>query len=116
MNKHVPAESDAITHALAFITQPESFANAAKQNVKAIEELVRGSQAIGEKLVANSAKNMSAALEAAQGLASAKTVPDLLRLQAEFVQKQFATVFGQSQEIVSLSTKTAQDAFQSMTA
>src|SRR5437588_11754755 len=96
VNKHVPAESDAIANAMsmALIARPEVIADTAKQNAKVMEDLVRGSQAIGEKLVANSAKNVRAALDAAQALASAKTLPDALRLQTEFMQKQFATVIG----------------------
>jgi phasin family protein len=117
MNKHVPTETDAIGNAytMVFAANPETIATATKQSAKVIEDLVRGSQAIVEKLVANSTNNTCDVLKAAQAIASAKTVPDALKLQTEFVHTQFSKALEQSRDLFSLSTKTAHEAFQSMT-
>ncbi len=52
--------------------------------------------------------------EAAQALARAKTLPEFLRLQTQFVQQQFTTAGAQSKELFELSTKVAQQTFESL--
>ena len=85
MNKHVFPESNAISNAISMSFTPEAFSDAAKQGAQLMENLIRNWHTIGEKGLAYSAKNASAVLEAAKTIASAKTVPDALRLQTEFL-------------------------------
>jgi len=66
---------------------------------------------MSEKIGANAAASTEATFEAAQAIARAKTVPEVGRLQAEFVQQQFATTTAQAQELFELSIKVSQRTF-----
>ena len=62
---------------------------------------------IADKLLAHSATNAEAAFTAALKVAQAPTLPEAARLQAEFLQTQFASATAQSQELFQLSSKVA---------
>lgn len=84
----------------------------AKDQVKAAEEMMLASQAgaktIGSKMIENTTANTHAAFEAAQAIARARSIPEAMRLQAEFMQKQFALAGAQTKELFELSTRVAQ--------
>ncbi len=92
--------------------------SAAKDNVKAVEEVMMtaqsGARALSEKVLTNAAAATDAAFEAAQAIARARTIPEAARLQADFIQQQFATASIQTKELFELSTKMAQQTFASM--
>ncbi|HRK19193.1 MAG TPA: phasin family protein [Hyphomicrobiaceae bacterium] len=67
-----------------------------------------GAKEIGDKMLANTTANTEAFFDAASQVAKATTVPEALRLQAEFVKSQMASAVAQSQELFALSTKVAQ--------
>lgn len=96
----------------------EKLNAAAKDNAKAIEEVLQaaqeGARAIGEKLVSNTEVNTEAAFDAAEAIARAKTLPEAARLQANFLQQQFAVASAQTKELFELSTKVARQAFETM--
>ena len=69
------------------------------------------SKQIGEKVLGNAETNAKAAFEAAATLAGAKTLPELARLQANFVQQQLQVMTAQNQELFQLSTQLAQQTF-----
>jgi hypothetical protein len=89
---------------------------AAASQVMALEDFIQttqeGLKSMSEKIGANAAANTEAAFEAAQAIARAKTVPEAGRLQAEFVQQQFATATAQAQELFELSIKVSQRTFE----
>ena len=91
---------------------------AAKDSAKVLEEVMvaaqAGAKSIGDKVLKNTEANTEAVFEAAQALARAKTLPELLRLQTSFVQQQFSTAGAQSKELFELSTKVAQQTFESL--
>ncbi|HEX7075712.1 MAG TPA: phasin family protein [Hyphomicrobiaceae bacterium] len=91
---------------------------AAKDNVKAVEEVVMtaqsGARALSEKVLNNAAANADAAFEAAQAIARARTIPEAARLQADFIQQQIAAASLQTKELFELSTKMAQQTFACM--
>ena len=91
---------------------------AAKDNAKAIEEVVMtaqsGARALGEKVLTNATANAEAAFEAAQAIARARTLPEAARLQADFIQQQIAAASTQTKELFELSTKLTQQTFQCM--
>jgi phasin family protein len=62
----------------------------------------------------NTAVNADAAFEAAQAIARARTIPEAARLQADFVQQQFAAAGAQSKELFELSTKFMRQSFEMM--
>lgn len=90
----------------------------AKDGVKVLEEVMvtahAGAKSIGEKVLKNTEANTEAAFEAAQALARAKTVPELIRLQTAFVQQQMSAAGTQSKELFELSAKVAQQTIESL--
>lgn len=94
----------------------EKAAVVAKDQAKVAEEFMlagqAGAKSIGSKLIENAATNTEAAFEAAQAIARARTLPEAARLQAEFVQKQMTVAGAQTRELFELSTRVAQEAFQ----
>ena len=94
------------------------FTTVAKDNAKVLEDVFAAAQAgaksIGDKVLKNTETNAEAAFDAAQALARAKTLPEFLRLQTQFVQQQMTTAGAQSKELFELSTKVAQQTFESL--
>jgi phasin len=90
----------------------------AKDNAKVLEDTVvaaqKGVKAISEKVIHNTTANTEAAFDAAQAIVRAKTLPEAARLQADYVQQSFAVASAQGKELLELSQKVAQDAFQSL--
>ena len=91
---------------------------AAKDGAKVVEEVVlaaqAGAKAIGEKVMHNTSLNTEAAFDAAQAIARARSIPEAARLQADFMQQQFAVAGAQTKELFELSTKFARQTFESM--
>lgn len=91
--------------------------NATKDSVKVFEEAIEKAQAgaktIGDKVLKNTESNTEAVFDAAQAIARAKTFPELVRLQTAFVQQQLSAAGAQSKELFELSTKVAQQTFES---
>lgn len=94
----------------------EQISAAAKDQAKVAEDLALATQAgfksIGAKLLDNTTVNAEAAFEAARAIARAGTVTEALRLQTEFVQRQFAVAGAQTKELFELSTRVATNAFE----
>ncbi|MGH6816503.1 MAG: phasin family protein [Hyphomicrobiaceae bacterium] len=92
----------------------------AKDGAKAVEDVVLAAQAgaktLGEKMLVNTEMNVEAAFEAAQAIARARTMPEAVRLQADYVQQQFAAAGAQSKELFELSTKVARQTLESINA
>ncbi|MGD9784984.1 MAG: phasin family protein [Hyphomicrobiaceae bacterium] len=92
----------------------------AKDNAKVLEDVVlatqAGAKAIGEKMLHNTSVNTEAAFDAAQAIARAKTVPEVVRLQADFLQQQFAVAGAQSKELFELSAKVAKQTLETVNA
>ena len=90
----------------------------AKDNVKAFEEVTvaafAGAKSIGEKVLKNTEANTEAVFDAAEAFARAKTLPELIQLQTAFVQQQLTAAGAQSKELFELSTKVAQQTFESL--
>jgi phasin family protein len=89
--------------------------SASTEGLKAIEGVMLASHAglkvLTEKVASNTAANTEAAFEAAQAIAHAKTLPEAVRLQANFLQQQFATAGAQTKELCELSMKVSQETF-----
>ena len=96
----------------------DKISSAAKDQAKVAEDLMlatqAGARAISAKIVDNTVHNTSALFDAAQAIARAKSVPDATRLQAEFIQKQFALAGAQTQELFELSTRVAKQSFETV--
>lgn len=94
----------------------DKVAAAAKDQAKVAEDVLLATQAgaktIGSKLLDNTMANTTAAFDAAQAIVKAKTVPEATRLQIEFAQKQMSVAGAQMKELFELSTRFAQQAFE----
>jgi hypothetical protein len=95
--------------------------NAATQDgVKAMQEIVLAAQAgaksFGEKMMHTASVNAEAAFDAAEAMAKAKTLPEMARLQATFVQQQLAAASAQTKEFFELSNKIGRQTLESMNA
>ena len=94
------------------------FNSVTKDSVKALEDIFdaahSGAKMISEKILRNTEENVEAALDAAEDIARAKTLPEVATLQANFMRRQLALVGTQTQEIFEISAKVAQQAFESM--
>lgn len=90
----------------------------ARDGVKVLEEVIdtaqAGAKTIGDKVLKNTESNTEAVFDAAQAIARAKTLPELIRLQTAFVQQQLTAAGTQSKELFDLSTKVAQQTFESL--
>jgi phasin len=98
----------------------EKINAAAQDHAKAAEDVLIATQAgaktIGAKLIDNTARNATAVFEAAEAVARARTLPEALQVQSAFVQKQLAVAGAQTKELFDLSTRVAQQTFETMNA
>jgi len=80
-----------------------------KDNTKVLVQAVltaqAGAKVLGEKMISNANANTEAVFDAAQAIARARTLPEVARLQADFLQHQLATANAQTQELFELSAK-----------
>ncbi|MFA5949180.1 MAG: phasin family protein [Hyphomicrobium sp.] len=90
----------------------------AKDGAKVMEEVMvtahAGAKSISDKVMKNTELNTEAVFEAAQAMARAKTLPEVIRLQTSFVQQQMTAAGAQSKELFELSAKVAQQTFESL--
>ena len=95
----------------------EKATSVAKDQAKVAEEIMlagqAGAKSLGSKLIENTAANAEAAFDAAQAIARARSIPEAAKLQAEFMQKQMMTAGAQTRELFELSSRIAQQTFQS---
>jgi len=90
----------------------------AKHGAKAVEEVVLAAQAgvkaIGDKVMHNTSVNTEAVFDAAQAIARARSMPEAARLQADFMQQQFAAANAQTKELFELSARVAKQTMETM--
>jgi phasin len=90
----------------------------AKDSAKVLEQAVLTAQAgatvLGEKLISNANTNTEAAFDAVQAIARARTLPEVARLQADFMQQQLAIANAQTKELFDLSAKFAKQTFETV--
>jgi hypothetical protein len=93
---------------------------AAQDGVKAMQEIVvaaqSGAKTFSEKMLHTVSVNAEAAFDAAEAMAKAKTVTEMARLQATFLQQQLATASAQTKEFFELSNKIGRQTLESMNA
>jgi hypothetical protein len=91
-------------------------AAAAQDGAKAITEIADtawgSTKLLNEKIAQNVTANAEAAFSAAQAMANAKSLPELAKLQSEFVQKFAAQAAEQTKEFFDLSTRATQHLFE----
>lgn len=94
------------------------MASVAKDGVKVVEDVVlathAGAKSIGDKVIENTLSNTEAAFDAAQAIARARSLPEAARLQADFMQQQFAVASSQTKDLLELTSKVARQTFESI--
>jgi phasin len=70
----------------------------------------QGAAAFNRKIVDIARRNVDASFDLATSLAGAKTLADIVELQAAFWRKQFGVLTAQADEVRAMSTKVAADA------
>jgi phasin len=70
----------------------------------------QGAAAFNRKMVDAARRNVDASFDLAKSLTGAKTLADMVELQAAFWRKQFAVLTVQAEEVRALSTKVTADA------
>ena len=87
-------------------------AAAAQDSAKVITEIADtawgSTKMLNEKLAQNVTANAEAAFRAAQAMATAKSLPEIARLQSEFVQNFAAQAVEQTKEFLDLSSRATQ--------
>ena len=67
---------------------------------------------LNDKIAQNLAANAEAAFSAAQAIAAAKSLPEIAKLQSEYVQKFAAKAAEQTKEFFDLSARATQHVFE----
>jgi hypothetical protein len=115
---HVPENVRAIAQqGVATSKQVYSKAAAAAQDgAKVMNEIAdtawASTKILNEKIVQNMAANAEVAFNAAQAIATAKSLPEITKLQSEFVQTLAAQTTEQTRELLDLSTRATQHLFE----
>ena len=91
-------------------------AASAQDGAKAMNEIADtawgSTKMFNEKIVQNLTANAATAFSAAQAIATAKSLPEITKLQSEFVQKFAAQATEQTKEFFDLSIRTTQHLFE----
>jgi phasin len=83
---------------------------------KSFDAAGRGAAAFNRKIVDIAQRNLSSGFDLAKSLAGAKTLTDMVEVQAAFWRKQFDTMTAQAEEVRELSTKMTADAAEAIKA
>ena len=88
----------------------------AQDGAKAMNEVADAAwgstKMLNEKIAQNMTANAEAAFNAAQAIATAKSLPEIAKIQSEFVQKLAAQAIEQTKEFLDLSTRATQHLFE----
>ena len=95
-------------------------AAAAQDGAKVLTEIADtawgSTKMLNEKAVQNIKANFEAAFATAQKMATAKSLPEIAKLQSDYLQKIAAQVTEQTKEFVDLSTRATQHVFEKVQA
>jgi phasin len=77
---------------------------------KTFDAAGQGAAAFNRKIIDIARRNLSSGFDLAKSLAGAKSLADIVELQAAYWRKQFGTLTAQAEEVRALSTKVTADA------
>ncbi len=94
------------------------FATVAQENAKTAQTVMTvaqtGARALGERLLDNTTRNTEAVFAAASEIARAKSLPEVAKLQADFMRRSFEMAGLQTKEFFELSAQVAKQTFETM--
>ena len=114
----VPANVQALAEKSVVATRDlyAKTATAVHDSAKALTNVTdlawANSKMLNEKAAANLTSNLDAAFVAAQAMATAKSLPEISKIQIDFMQKFVAQASEQTKEFVELSTRATQTLFE----
>ena len=92
----------------------------AKDNAKAVEGVMLSAQAgaktIGEKIMNNTVANTESLFDAATAMSRARSLPEVAKLQADFMQQTMTIMSSQTKELFDLSGQIMKQTFETMNA
>ena len=95
-----------------------SYLQATKEAVSTFEEWVKANQAsaqgITRKAMSFAERNVLSAFEFAQKIVQANDIPELMRMQTEFVQSQIQVLSEQVKDLGEIATKAATDSLRDL--
>jgi len=98
----------------------DQFQSVSKDSTRSLETVLQtaqdGARAIGERVLHNIERNTELAFEAAEAMARAKTIPEILSVHSRFFQQQMTVSASQSRELLELSAKVTQQTLELMNA
>lgn len=98
----------------------ERAKTAAETGLDAIEQALgaagQGTAAFNRKVIDMAQRNVTSGFDLAKSLAAAKSVPEIVELQAAYWRNQLGTLSAQAEELRVLSTKVAADTVESIKA
>jgi phasin family protein len=94
----------------------EKTATATQDGAKALTEIADtawgSTKMLNEKLMHNLTTNFDATFTAAHAIATAKSLPEMVKLQSDYIQKLTAQITEQTKEFIDLSTRASQHVFE----
>ena len=112
----VLAESTVDQTREAYDRSTDAFEASVATFEKSFDAAGRGAAAFNRKIVDIAQRNLSSGFDLAKSLAGAKTLTDMVEVQAAFWRKQFGTMTAQAEEVRELSTKVTADAAEAIKA
>ncbi len=110
----IPKEMRSIAEARQARKTFEKFVGAAQTAAGSIEErnasVRAGARDVSSKAIAYAEQNVQASLDHTQSLLKAKDLPEVMRLQGEYVQAQMRALAEQASEMSQIVGKAAMDA------
>jgi phasin len=100
----------------AFDLSTDAFEESVATLEKSYVAAGRGAAAFNRKIIDIAQRNLSSGFDLAKSLAGAKTLTDMVEVQAAFWRKQFGTMTAQAEEVRELSTKMTADAAEAIKA
>jgi len=76
---------------------------------RSFDALGQGTAALNRKIIEIARQNVSSGFDLAKGLATAKTLAEIVELRATYWRNQFSALAAQAEEVRALSTKVAAD-------
>ena len=94
------------------------LATVAQENAKTAQTVLTvaqtGARTLGERLLDNTTRNTEAVFAAASEMARAKSLPEVAKLQADFMRRSFEIAGLQTKEFFELSAQIAKHTFETM--
>jgi hypothetical protein len=101
------AETSVAQTVVAYERSKNSLEAAVDSMARSFDALGQGVAALNRKIIEIAQENVSSGFDLAKGLATAKTLAEIVELRAAYWRKRFTALAAQAEEVRALSTKVA---------